>query len=206
VAGWDARARLLGVVRYHDPGDVDGVLEALARGGIELAEVTLDTPGALDAVDRGRRSGRPIGVGTVLEPEQVDRSVDAGAAFVVSPGLVPDVVARALELGVDVVPGALTPTEIIRAHAMGVAAVKVFPASVGGPGYLRALQGPLTHVPLVPTGGVAIGDVAAYLAAGAVCVGLGAALVGSEPPRIDAELDAIAERAATAVSAATPRP
>jgi 2-dehydro-3-deoxyphosphogluconate aldolase / (4S)-4-hydroxy-2-oxoglutarate aldolase len=206
VAGWDARAKLLGVVRYHDSGDVDGVLEALARGGIELTEVTLDTPGALDAVDRGRRSGRPIGVGTVLERDQVDRCVDAGAAFVVSPGLVPEVVSRALELGVDVVPGALTPTEIIRAHAMGVAAVKVFPASVGGPGYLRALRGPLAHVRLVPTGGIAIGDVAAYLAAGAVCVGLGAALVGSEPPRIDAELDAIAERAVSAVSAATPRP
>ena len=75
-------------------------------------------------------------------------------------------------------PGALTPTEIVRAHAMGVAAVKVFPASVGGPGYLRALRGPLAHVPLVPTGGIAIDDVGAYLSAGAACVGLGAALVG----------------------------
>jgi 2-dehydro-3-deoxyphosphogluconate aldolase/(4S)-4-hydroxy-2-oxoglutarate aldolase len=206
VAGWDARDRLLGVVRFHDSGDIHGVLDALARGGIELVEVTLDTPGALDAVDRGRRSGRPIGVGTVLEPDQVDRCVDAGAAFVVSPGLLPDVVARAVELGVDVVPGALTPTEIIRAHAMGVAAVKVFPASVGGPEYVRALRGPLAHVLLVPTGGIAIDDVAAYLAAGAVCVGLGAALVGSEPPRNDAELEAITERAAAAVSAAATRP
>jgi len=206
VAGWDASARLLGIVRYRDVGDVDGALGALVRGGIRLVEVTLDTPGALEAVERGRRSGWSIGVGTVLESDQVDRSVDAGAAFVVSPGIVPEVVERARSLGIDVLPGAFTPTEVIRAHAMGVSAVKVFPASVGGPSYLRALRGPLADVPLVPTGGIAIEDVGAYLAAGATCVGLGGALVGEEPPRNDEETDAIARRAAAAVTAAAARP
>ena len=206
MSGWDPSARLLGIVRYADPCDLGAVLAALVRGGIELVEVTLDTPDALEAVEHGRRSGWSIGVGTVLESDQVDRSVEAGATFVVSPGVLPDVVARALELGVDVVPGALTPTEVIRAHGMGVAAVKVFPASVGGPGYLRALRAPLAHVPLVPTGGIAVDDVGAYLSAGAACVGLGAALVGSEPPRTDAELDAIAARATAAVSAARTPP
>ena len=205
MTGWDPTATLLGIVRFRDPGDLDGALGALVRGGIELVEVTLDTPGALEAVERGRRAGWTIGVGTVLEPEQVDRAVDAGAAFVVSPGIVPEVVARAVGSGVDVVPGAFTPTEIIRAHAMGAAAVKVFPASVGGPGYLRTLRGPLAHVPLVPTGGIATGEIGAYLAAGAVCVGLGSALVGEEPPRDDAQMDAIAERAAGAVAAAAGR-
>lgn len=205
MAGWDPTATLLGIVRFRHPGDLDGALGALVRGGIELVEVTLDTPGALDAVERGRRAGWSIGVGTVLEPGQVDLAVDAGAAFVVSPGIVPEVVARALGAGVDVVPGAFTPTEIIRAHAMGAAAVKVFPASVGGPGYLHALRGPLAHVPLVPTGGIAIEEIGAYLAAGAVCVGLGSALVGEEPPRDDAEVDAIAGRAAGAVAAAVGR-
>lgn len=206
MAGWDTSARLLGIVRYPSPGDVEGALEALARGGIGLLEVTLDTPGALDAVERGRRSGWTIGVGTVLEPDQVSRSVDAGAAFVVSPGTLPDVVERALELGVDVVPGAFTPTEIMRAHAMGVAAVKLFPASMGGPGYLRALGGPLPDVPLVATGGIGIEEVGAYLAAGAVCVGLGTALVGAEPPMNASEADAIAERTAAAVAAIADRP
>ena len=201
MAGWDASARLLGIVRYRDAGDVEGALGALVRAGIGLVEVTLDTPGALDVVERGRRSGWSIGVGTVLERDQVDRSVDAGAAFVVSPGIVPDVIDRALALGVDVVPGAFTPTEVMRAHAMGVRAVKVFPASLGGPGYLRALRGPLPHVTLVPTGGIAIGDVAAYLSAGAACVGLGGALAGESPPATETELEAIGERAASAVAA-----
>jgi 2-dehydro-3-deoxyphosphogluconate aldolase / (4S)-4-hydroxy-2-oxoglutarate aldolase len=200
MAGWDATARLLGIVRYRDAGDVEGALGALVDGGIRLVEVTLDTPGALEAVERGRRSGWSIGVGTVLEPDEVDRSVDAGAAFVVSPGIVPEVIERAIELGVDVVPGAFTPTEVIRANAMGAGVVKLFPASLGGPGYLRALRGPLPHVSLVPTGGIAIGDVAAYLSAGAVCVGLGDALAGGSPPATDAELEAISERAASAVA------
>ncbi len=206
MAGWDASARLLGIVRYRAAGDVDGALGALVRGGIDVVEVTLDTPGSLDAVERGRRSGWTIGVGTALEPDHVDRSVDAGAAFVVSPGVVPGVVERAHELGVDIVPGAFTPTEVIRAHAMGVSAVKLFPASLGGPGYVRALLGPLAGVPLVPTGGIAIHEVNGYLDAGAACVGLGGALAGERPPANDAELDAITERAAAAVAVIADRP
>ena len=206
MAGWDASARLLGIVRYRDAGDVDGALGAMVRAGIRLVEVTLDTPGALEVVERGRRSGWSIGVGTVLEPGQVDQSADAGAAFVVSPGIVPPVIERAHELGVDVVPGAFTPTEVMRAHAMGVAAVKLFPASLGGPGYVRSLRGPLAHVALVPTGGIAVGEVAAYLSAGAACVGLGGALTGETPPSTEADLDAIGERAAAAVAALADRP
>lgn len=206
MAGWDASARLLGIVRYRDAGDVEGALGALVRAGIGLVEVTLDTPGALDVVERGRRSGWSIGVGTVLTPDDVNKSLDAGAAFVVTPGVVPGVIERALELGVDVVPGVFTPTEVIRAHAMGVSAVKLFPASLGGPGYVRALLGPLAGVPLVPTGGIAIQEVNAYLDAGATCVGLGGALAGERPPANDAELDAITERAMAAVAAIADRP
>ncbi len=200
MAGWDASARLLGIVRYRDAGDVEGALGALVRAGIGLVEVTLDTPGALDVVERGRRSGWSIGVGTVLSPDDVNRGIDAGAAFIVSPGIVPGVIERALELGVDIVPGAFTPTEVIRAHEMGVSAVKLFPASLGGPGYVRALLGPLAGVPLVPTGGIGIQEVNAYLNAGAACVGLGGALVGERPPANDAELDAIGDRAAAAIA------
>ena len=206
MAGWDATARLLVIVRFRDDGDVDGALGALVRGGIGLVEVTLDTPGALDAVERGRRSGWSIGVGTVLEPDHVNRSVDAGAAFVVSPDVVPGVIERALELGVDIVPGAFTSTEVMRAHSMGVSAVKLFPASLGGPSYVRALLGPLAAVPLVPTGGIAIEEVGAYLAAGAACVGLGSALVGERPPTNDTELGAITDRAAAAVASVADRP
>jgi 2-dehydro-3-deoxyphosphogluconate aldolase/(4S)-4-hydroxy-2-oxoglutarate aldolase len=200
VAGWNASAKVLGIVRYRSAGDVEAAVEALVRGGIGAVEVTLDTPGALDAVERARRAGLSIGVGTVLEPDQVSRCVDAGAAFVVSPGTVNDVIERALALDIDVVPGAFTPTEIIRAHSSGAAAVKVFPASLGGTAYLRTLRGPLPDVPLVPTGGIGIEEVGDYLAAGAVCVGLGGALVGREPPANASEADAIAERTALAVA------
>jgi 2-dehydro-3-deoxyphosphogluconate aldolase/(4S)-4-hydroxy-2-oxoglutarate aldolase len=151
--------------------------------GIRLVEVTLDTPGALDAVERGRRSGWSIGTGTVLAPHQVNRCVDAGAAFVMSPGIVRGVIEGSLELGVDVVPGASTPTEVMRAHGMGVNAVKLFPASLGGPAYIRSLLGPLTHVPLVPTGGIAIQEVPAYLAADAASVGLGGAAMAATSDR-----------------------
>lgn len=200
MAGWNASAKVLGIVRYRSAGDIEAAVEALVRGGIEAVEVTLDTPGALEAVERGRRTGVSIGVGTVLEPDQVSRCVDAGAAFVVSPGIVTGVIERALALDIDIVPGAFTPTEIIRAHSSGAAAVKVFPASLGGADYLRALRGPLPDVPLVPTGGIGIEEVGDYLAAGAVCVGLGAALVGREPPANASEADAIAERTAVAVA------
>lgn len=200
MAGWNASAKVLGIVRYRSAGDVEAAVEALVRGGIGAVEVTLDTPGALDAVERGRRAGWSIGVGTVLEPDQVSRCFDAGAAFVVSPGTVTDVIERALAVGIDIVPGGFTPTEIIRAHSSGAAAVKVFPASLGGAAYLRALRGPLPDIPLVPTGGIGIEEVGDYLAAGALCVGLGGALVGAEPPANASEADAIAERAALAVA------
>jgi 2-dehydro-3-deoxyphosphogluconate aldolase/(4S)-4-hydroxy-2-oxoglutarate aldolase len=153
-----------------------------------------------------RRSGWSIGVGTVLEPDQVNRCVDAGAAFVVGPGIVHGVIERSLELGVDIVPGAFTPTEVMRAHAMGVNVVKLFPASLGGTACLRSLLGPLAHVPLVPTGGIAIHEVSAYLAAGGPSVGLGGALAGERPPANDAELGAITERAAAAMAATSDRP
>jgi len=104
------------------------------------------------------------------------------------------------------VPGAFTPTEVMRAHAMGVDAVKLFPASLEGPGFLRALLGPLAHVSLVPTGGIAIDEVSAYLTAGAGCVGLGGALAGERPRANDTELGAITERAASAVAAIADRP
>ena len=202
MGGWDPSARLLAIVRYRAVGELDPVIEALFDAGIPLVEVTSETPGALDAVRRWRAFGRAVGTGTVVAPEQVDRSVDAGAAFVVSPGVVEPVIQRARELGVDVVPGALTPTEVLRAHELGATAVKLFPASTAGPAHVRALRGPFPDVPLVPTGGIGADDVTAYLEAGASCVGLGGALGGAAAPPSAAELEAISARAAAAVAAA----
>jgi len=196
------RGVLLGIVRFHQGGDVSGAMAALAQGGIELLEVTIDTPGALAAVERAVADGRTVGVGTVVTGEQVRAAAAAGAAFVVSPGLVPEVLEAAAGEGVEAVPGVFTPTEVLAASAAGARVMKLFPASCGGPPYLRALRGPFPDLALVPTGGVKVDEIEAYFEAGASVVALGSELVGREAPGSDAELDRIAEQAARATAAA----
>jgi 2-dehydro-3-deoxyphosphogluconate aldolase/(4S)-4-hydroxy-2-oxoglutarate aldolase len=195
---------LVGIVRFHDGGDVSGAVEALVRGGIELVEVTMDTPGALDAVERAAADGRTVGVGTVVSAEQVRASAAAGASFVVSPGLVTEVIQSAHDLGVEPVPGVFTATEILTATAAGARVMKLFPASCGGPADLRALRGPFPDAALVPTGGVRLGEIEAYLDAGAAAIGLGSELVGRSAPRTDGDLEWIAAQAARATAAAVP--
>src|SRR3954453_2275555 len=186
------------IVRYRQGSNVWAALEVLADAGIPLLEVTVDTPGALDAVHTAADAGRTIGVGTVLTPDQVLASRDAGASFVVSPSCLPDVIETALDVGIEPIPGVLSPTELVTALRAGATAVKVFPAApVGGPTYIRALRGPFPGVPLLPTGGVEPQDVPGYLEAGANCVGLGSILVGAEPPASASDIEGIATRAAT---------
>ena len=199
-----ASGRIIGIVRYRRAGDLAGVLHALAAGGVTLCEITLDTPGALEAIADAAETGAIVGAGTVLESEQVRACADAGARFVVSPAIVDEVVRTALDLGVEPLPGVLSPTELMRARSLGAEAVKVFPcAPAGGPALIGALRAPFPDIGLVPTGGIGVGDVAAYLAAGANAVGLGGALVGSAPPASERDLEAIRDRAASAVAAAT---
>ena len=196
-------SRLIAIVRFHDGGDVDGAVAALLRGGVKVVEVTLDTPGALGVVARCAADGVTIGVGTVVHAGQVAQCTEAGARFVVTPGLVPEVVEEARRLGVEPIPGVFTPTEVLAARVAGARSLKVFPATTGGPGHVRALRGPFPDTAFVPTGGIGIDDVGAYLDAGAAAVGLGSELVGRAAPRTDADLESIAARAARAVAAAT---
>ena len=191
--------RVIAIVRFHEGGDLAGTLAALERGGIDVVEITLDTPGALSAVADAASAGRSVGVGTVLTADQVRESADAGARFVVSPGLVPEVVETALELGLEPLPGVLTPSELIAATGLGARVVKLFPVSTGGPALVRALKGPFPDVPLVPTGGVRIDDIGAYLDAGAIAVALGGELVGRHAPVSDDELERIEAQASRAV-------
>jgi 2-dehydro-3-deoxyphosphogluconate aldolase / (4S)-4-hydroxy-2-oxoglutarate aldolase len=195
---------LLAIVRFHEGGDVQGALDALERGGIELFEITIDTPGGLEAVEQAASSGRVVGVGTVLSAEQVQACAAAGARFIVSPGLIREVVETAQSLGLEPIPGVFTATEIIQATAVGARVLKVFPASCGGPSYLRALRGPFPAISLVPTGGVRLDQIRPYLEAGAACVGLGSELVGRAAPQSDRDLEWIAAQAARAVEAARP--
>jgi len=192
---------LIGIVRFHEGGDVPGAMAALVRGGIEQVEVTIDTPGALEAVAVAAGEGRTVGVGTIVDSEQVRAAAAAGARFVVSPGLVPEVIETALTLGLEPMPGVFTATEILTAAATGARVMKLFPASCGGPSYLSALRGPFPTLALIPTGGVRIDEVQAYLQAGATAIALGSDLVGRVAPQTDADLDWIAAQAARATAA-----
>jgi 2-dehydro-3-deoxyphosphogluconate aldolase / (4S)-4-hydroxy-2-oxoglutarate aldolase len=168
-------------------------------------ELTLTSRGALEAF-AGVRAELPdgvlLGVGTVRSAADVDAAVQAGAAYLVTPLFRPDLVARAVERHVPIIAGALTPSEIDAAWAAGADAVKVFPVSAaGGPAYVRAVRAPLPEVPLVPTGGVGIDDIGAYLAAGAVAVGVGSPLLG-DAGEVGGDLDGLRDRAERAVAAA----
>ena len=197
------QGRVVGIVRYRAAGDLDVVLETLVLAGIGIVEVTLDTPGALAAIERAADAGVAIGAGTVMSVENVRTAAEAGARFVVSPDLDDDVVQCAQGLGVEPIPGVLTPTELHRAVRLGVEVVKIFPAGpLGGPGYITALRGPFPEIGMLPTGGVEIGDIAAYFAAGADAIGLGGSLTGRRPPTNDEELEALRARSVAAVQAA----
>jgi 2-dehydro-3-deoxyphosphogluconate aldolase/(4S)-4-hydroxy-2-oxoglutarate aldolase len=182
--------RLLAVLR--DVDEVDRVVESLVAGGIRVVEVTLDSRDALGAIERTRARGDvTVLAGTVRRAGQVDDAVLAGAEACVGPAFVPAVVERCLELGVPAIPGTLTPTEIETAWQAGAAMVKVFPGSVGGPGYVRQLLAPLADVPLLVTGGVTAKNAAEYLASGAVAVGAGSSLAAS--PDVEAQARRLVE-------------
>ena len=171
---------LLPVVRAESVGQALLFAEALAEGGATVLEITMTVPGAIDVIERLVRE-RPellIGAGTVLDVESARACLDAGAQFVVSPALDVATVELCNREGVAVLPGALTPTEILTAWRAGADTIKVFPAgAMGGASYLRSLKGPLPQIPLLPTGGVSLETAADFLRAGAVAVGVGTDLV-----------------------------
>lgn len=161
---------------------------ALVRGGVTGIEITFSTPDAAQAIARARRelSGALVGAGTVLNAEDLEAACDAGASFLVSPHTDSALIARAVERGVPFLAGALTPTEVVHAFNAGAACVKLFPGSAVGPQYLKALRGPLPHIPLMPTGGVDEHNLAEWFSAGAVAVGMGGSLVAGAPEAIEA--------------------
>ena len=182
-------------------GSAPDVARALADGGVRAFELTLNDPEAdalraIEAVARVAAGlGLDIGAGTVLSIEAAQHAIDAGATFLVSPHLDPALVTWAAARGIPAFPGCSTPTEVLTAWRAGAAAVKLFPASVVGPAFIRELRGPFPDIPVVPTGGVSVDSVAAFIAAGAVAVGMGGWLLG------DGGTEGIRERAAQVVAA-----
>ncbi|MEO7126433.1 MAG: bifunctional 4-hydroxy-2-oxoglutarate aldolase/2-dehydro-3-deoxy-phosphogluconate aldolase [Nakamurella sp.] len=158
--------RLVPVVVLDDPAHAGPLAEALVAGGLPVAEVTFRTRAAVAAITAmSARGDMLVGAGTVLTPEQVDAAVDAGASYIVSPGLDADVVRRCRERGVLPLPGVVTATEIQAAIALGLEAVKFFPAAVsGGAPAIKALSAPFTGLKFVPTGGIGPNNLAEYIA------------------------------------------
>jgi 2-dehydro-3-deoxyphosphogluconate aldolase / (4S)-4-hydroxy-2-oxoglutarate aldolase len=174
------QARLVAIVRGTSTEASLTTVLTLAAEGIKLIEVSLNTPGAASVITRARKAtgdDTMIGAGTVLTADDAALVAEAGARFVVTPGLGPGVTAT-IQRDLPVIAGALTPSEIISATGQGAAAVKLFPASSGGPAYLRALRDPFPAVPFVPVGGIDEAAAAQYLAGGATAVGVGSPLVG----------------------------
>jgi len=199
-------AGVLAVLRAPSPEAALDAAEAIIRGGITGIEVTYSTPDA-PAVIREliARHGDAayVGAGTVTTPEQAADAVDAGAEFLVSPGTLPDLTRTMLETGTVVMTGAMTPTEVMGALALGVDVVKIFPASLGGPSYLGALRGPFPDAPLMPTGGVSPDNLADWFAAGAVAVGAGGDLANAASIKASdwQDITGRAERFAAALAA-----
>ena len=175
-----AATRLLAIIRGTDTAAAVAAGMALLAEGVRVVEVALTTPGALAAIEALRSvapDGSLVGAGTVLTVSALADVAAAGAQFVVTPAVVEPVRAAA-HRGLPVLAGALSPTEIYTAVQMGACAVKLFPASLGGPAYLRAVRGPFPDLRVVAVGGVGLDQMHAYLDAGAIAVGVGGPLVG----------------------------
>src|SRR6202162_4566484 len=168
------------VIRAASPQEARFAAAAVWQGGIPIVEITMTVPGALDVIsDLVKNMPKLlVGAGTVVNQDLALQCFDAGAQFLVTPGFSQKTVAAAHNLDMLIMAGALTPTEVMNAGDAGVDFVKIFPCSnMGGPSYIKALKGPLPHVPLVPTGGVNLDTAADYIRAGAAALGVGGELV-----------------------------
>jgi 2-dehydro-3-deoxyphosphogluconate aldolase/(4S)-4-hydroxy-2-oxoglutarate aldolase len=188
---------IVAVVRSDSGERLVNVARALAEGGVTAIEITFTVPDAIDVIRRVRRElGDTIalGAGTVLDPETARAALLAGAEYIVAPTLNLDVIKLCRRYDKAVMPGAFTPTEILTAWEAGADVVKVFPADVGGPAYLKAIKAPLPQVRLMPTGGVDLDTAEAFLKAGAFCLGTGSSLVDTKAVAAG-DYDAIRQRA-----------
>jgi len=174
---------IIPVVRASSPQQALLAAEAVCAGGIPIVEVTMTVPGAIEVILQLAKTGGNeivVGAGTVLDADTAQQCMDAGAVFVVSPGFDYRTVMVAKDNDVLVIPGALTPTEIIAAWHAGADLVKIFPCgTVGGAKYIKALKGPLPQVPMIPTGGVNLDTAADFILAGAEALGVGGELVSA---------------------------
>lgn len=191
------RTGVVAIMRAKSSDQLLTAAEAILEGGVNSIEVTMTTPGAIDVIKQATdRFGNEVifGVGSVLDAETARTAILAGAEFVVGPTLDLAMIELCKRYSVPVIPGAFTPTEVLRAWQSGADLVKVFPASFGGPAYLKAVKAPLPQVKLVPVGGVNEENTADFIRAGAEIVAVGSALI-NQKLLDEGDLAAITERA-----------
>jgi 2-dehydro-3-deoxyphosphogluconate aldolase/(4S)-4-hydroxy-2-oxoglutarate aldolase len=175
---------VIAVIRGMEVDKVVNIVDALLEGGVKALEITLNSPGAIDLIEevseRVKDTDAIVGAGTVLDGETARAAILAGAEFVFAPNLNQDVIEVCNRYGKVVIPGVMTPTEIVNAYQAGADLVKIFPAGVMGPKYIKSVKGPLNHIPMMPTGGVGLDNAADFIEAGVVALGVGSALMDKE--------------------------
>jgi 2-dehydro-3-deoxyphosphogluconate aldolase/(4S)-4-hydroxy-2-oxoglutarate aldolase len=183
VAKRIAEIGIVPVVRAATTKQALQAAEAVCAGGIPIVEITMTVPGAIELIEQLSKtvaSDILVGAGTVTDADTAQRCIDAGAEFLVSPGFDSETVKLANRVGKLIIAGGLTPTEVITAWKAGSDLVKIFPCgTVGGAKYIKALKGPLPHVPMVPTGGVNLNTAAEFIQAGAAALGIGGELISA---------------------------
>ncbi|MZQ85118.1 bifunctional 4-hydroxy-2-oxoglutarate aldolase/2-dehydro-3-deoxy-phosphogluconate aldolase [Paenibacillus sp. 5J-6] len=174
------RTRIIAIVRGVKEVHIVALAEALLKGGVTVMEVTLNTPGALAMISELQiRLGKQmyIGAGTVLDVEDAQKAVQAGASFLVTPNLDEDVIRYANREGVPIFPGAMTPTEVVKAWKAGATAIKIFPSASLGLTYIKELMGPLDHIPMMAVGGVTEENIKQFVDLGCYGLGIGGSLI-----------------------------
>jgi 2-dehydro-3-deoxyphosphogluconate aldolase/(4S)-4-hydroxy-2-oxoglutarate aldolase len=174
---------VIAIMRAQSSDQLLQAADAIQEGGVQAIEVTMTTPGALEVIAEARRRyGAELlfGAGTVLDPETGRAAILAGAQFIVAPTLNLGLIELCRRYSVPVMPGAYTPTEALTAWEAGADIVKIFPADVGGPAYLKAMRAPLPQLKLCPVGGVDLDTAADFIRSGAACLGVGSALINQK--------------------------
>jgi 2-dehydro-3-deoxyphosphogluconate aldolase / (4S)-4-hydroxy-2-oxoglutarate aldolase len=188
--------KIIAIIRGADPADVLKMANALQQGGVKLLEITLNSPNALSVIEELANKLRDkmlIGAGTVLDADSATAAIEAGAKFIISPNVNIETIEATKRNGAVSIPGAYTATEIVNAYSNGGDIIKIFPAS--SPKYIKELRGPLSHIPMMPTGGINLENILEFQKAGAVVFGIGGALVDTKQKLTDEYLKQVTNNA-----------
>ena len=189
------KSKIVAIIRGADPADVLRIADALQLGGVNILEVTLNSPNALQVINAltGKMKNMLIGAGTVLSAADAKASIEVGAKFIISPNVNVETIVATKKLGIVSIPGAYTATEVVTAHSSGGDIIKIFPATNAE--YIKVLRGPLSHIPMMPTGGITPENISEFKKAGAVAFGIGTSLVDAKHKITREYLNRITENA-----------